>query len=97
VIPQEHSSTHIHSVLNTRARVACGGGSDEESSLLVGIHLVVIRVVVAVVVVVLVGVVVVVMVSWMSGGEASMLSRNRDSVLIENPNKFGCSNYNEQS
>ena len=52
MIPQEHSCTHIHALLYARARVKCGGGSDEESILLVGIHLVVTRVVVVVVVVV---------------------------------------------
>jgi hypothetical protein len=50
VIPQEYPFTHIHAVLYARARVKCGGGDDEESSLLVGIHLTVIRVVVVVVV-----------------------------------------------
>jgi hypothetical protein len=53
VLSHEHSFTHMHAVLYARAR----GGSDEKSRLLVGIHLVVVRVVVLVVVVVAVVVV----------------------------------------
>ncbi len=74
MIPQEHSFTHIHALLYTRTLVKCGGESDEESRLLVEIHLVVTRVVVVVVVVV-------VMVSWVSGGETSKSSRNWEIIL----------------
>ena len=46
--------------LYARARVKCGGGSDEESRLIVGIRLAVVRVVVEVAVVLVIVVVVVV-------------------------------------
>jgi hypothetical protein len=49
VIPQEYAFTYVHAVLYARAHVKCVGGDDEESSLLVEIHLAVIRVVVVVV------------------------------------------------
>ena len=52
MISQEHSFTHLHVVLYPRARVKCGGRSDEGIRMLVGIHLAVIRLVVVVVVVV---------------------------------------------